>query len=155
MAYQWALLLNTFFLFGLFGAILTKIGTGEVFVDIARGLTGRVQGGPGLSAALSSALLGSLNGSAVANVVTTGTFTIPLMKRVGYSPKLAGAIEAAASSAGSNHATCHGCRCFPYGRDDRYNLCGSGTGCISSGFALHSCIDGFCSFRSRSSRFTT
>lgn len=88
------------FLFGLFGAILTKIGTGEVFVDIARGLTGRVQGGPGLSAALSSALLGSLNGSAVANVVTTGTFTIPLMKRVGYSAKLAGAIEAAASSAG-------------------------------------------------------
>ena len=88
------------FLFGLFGAILTKIGTGEVFVDIARGLTGRVQGGPGLSAALSSALLGSLNGSAVANVVTTGTFTIPLMKRVGYSSKLAGAIEAAASSAG-------------------------------------------------------
>ncbi|PYF82481.1 TRAP transporter 4TM/12TM fusion protein [Marinomonas alcarazii] len=88
------------FLFGLFGAILTKIGTGEVFVDLARGLTGRVQGGPGLSAALSSALLGSLNGSAVANVVTTGTFTIPLMKRVGYSAKLAGAIEAAASSAG-------------------------------------------------------
>ncbi len=88
------------FLFGLFGTILTKIGTGAVFVDIARGLTGRVQGGPGLSAALSSALLGSLNGSAVANVVTTGTFTIPLMKRVGYSPKLAGAIEAAASSAG-------------------------------------------------------
>lgn len=88
------------FLFGLFGAILNKIGTGEVFVDLARGLTGRVQGGPGLSAALSSALLGSLNGSAVANVVTTGTFTIPLMKRVGYSAKLAGAIEAAASSAG-------------------------------------------------------
>ncbi|MCW8355568.1 TRAP transporter large permease subunit [Marinomonas pontica] len=71
------------FLFGLFGAILTKIGTGEVFVDIARGLTGRVQGGPGLSAALSSALLGSLNGSAVANVVTTGTFTIPLAEACG------------------------------------------------------------------------
>jgi TRAP transporter 4TM/12TM fusion protein len=87
-------------LFSLFGALLTKIGTGKMFVDIARGLTGRVQGGPGLSAALSSALLGSLNGSAVANVVTTGTFTIPLMKKVGYSPKLAGAIEAAASSAG-------------------------------------------------------
>lgn len=88
------------YLFGLFGALLARIGTGEMFVDIARGLTGRVQGGPGLSAALSSALLGSLNGSAVANVVTTGTFTIPLMKRVGYSPKLAAAIEAAASSAG-------------------------------------------------------
>lgn len=88
------------FLFALLGTFLMKIGTGEVFVDIARGLTGRMQGGPGLSAALSSAMLGTINGSAVANVVTTGTFTIPLMKRVGYSPTLAGAIEAAASSAG-------------------------------------------------------
>ena len=88
------------FLFALLGTLLMKMGTGEVFVDIARGLTGRVQGGPGLSAALSSAMLGTINGSAVANVVTTGTFTIPLMKRVGYSPTLAGAIEAAASSAG-------------------------------------------------------
>lgn len=88
------------FLFALLGALLMRIGTGEVFVDIARGLTGRVQGGPGLSAALSSSLLGTINGSAVANVVTTGTFTIPLMKRVGYTPTLAGAIEAAASSAG-------------------------------------------------------
>jgi len=88
------------FLFALLGTLLMKIGTGEVFVDIARGITGRVQGGPGLSAALSSAMLGTINGSAVANVVTTGTFTIPLMKRVGYSAKLAAAIEAAASSAG-------------------------------------------------------
>src|SRR3546814_16685441 len=76
-----------------------KVGTGEVFVDIARGITGRVQGGPGLSAALSSALLGTINGSAAATVVPTGTFTIPLMKRVGYTPTLAAAIEAAASSA--------------------------------------------------------
>ncbi|SFP44455.1 TRAP transporter permease [Tranquillimonas alkanivorans] len=88
------------FLFALLGGLLMKIGTGEVFVDLARGLTGRMRGGPGLSAALSSALLGTINGSAVANVVTTGTFTIPLMKRVGYTPTLAGAIEAAASSAG-------------------------------------------------------
>ncbi|MEW5421738.1 TRAP transporter permease [Amorphus sp. 3PC139-8] len=88
------------FLFALLGGLLMRIGTGEVFVDLARGLTGRVQGGPGLSAALSSSLLGTINGSAVANVVTTGTFTIPLMKRVGYTPTLAGAIEAAASSAG-------------------------------------------------------
>ncbi|MAW85150.1 MAG: C4-dicarboxylate ABC transporter permease [Phyllobacteriaceae bacterium] len=88
------------FLFALFGGVLMRIGAGEVFVDIARGLTGRVQGGPGLSAALSSALLGTINGSAVANVVTTGTFTIPLMKKAGYTPRLAGAIEAAASSAG-------------------------------------------------------
>lgn len=88
------------FLFTLFGTLLMKTGTGEVFVDVARGLTGRIQGGPGLSAALSSTLFGTINGSAVANVVTTGTFTIPLMKRVGYSAKTAGAIEAAASSAG-------------------------------------------------------
>lgn len=88
------------FLFSLLGGLLMKIGTGEVFVDIARGLTGRTRGGPGLSAALSSTLLGTINGSAVANVVTTGTFTIPLMKRSGYSATLAGAIEAAASSAG-------------------------------------------------------
>jgi TRAP transporter 4TM/12TM fusion protein len=88
------------FLFALLGTLLMKIGTGEVFVDIARGVTGRMQGGPGLSATLSSALIGTINGSAVANVVTTGTFTIPLMKRVGYTPVLAGGIEAAASSAG-------------------------------------------------------
>ena len=88
------------FLFALLGGLLMKIGTGEVFVDIARGLTGRMRGGPGLTAALSSTMLGTINGSAVANVVTTGTFTIPLMKRAGYSATLAGAIEAAASSAG-------------------------------------------------------
>lgn len=88
------------FLFALLGGLLMKIGTGEVFVDIARGLTGRMRGGPGLTAALSSTMLGSINGSAVANVVTTGTFTIPLMKRAGYTKNLAGAIEAAASSAG-------------------------------------------------------
>ena len=88
------------FLFTLLGTLLMKMGTGEVFVDIARGLTGRIQGGPGLTAAVSSAMLGMINGSAVANVVTTGTFTIPPMKRVGYSARLAGAIEAAASSAG-------------------------------------------------------
>jgi TRAP transporter 4TM/12TM fusion protein len=88
------------FLFALLGTFLMKIGTGGVFVDLARGVTGHVQGGPGLSAAISSTLMGTINGSAVANVVTTGTFTIPLMKRVGYSPNVAGAIEAAASSAG-------------------------------------------------------
>lgn len=88
------------FLFSLLGGLLMKIGTGEVFVDIARGLTGRMRGGPGLTAALSSTMLGTINGSAVANVVTTGTFTIPLMKRAGYSATLAGAIEAASSSAG-------------------------------------------------------
>jgi TRAP transporter 4TM/12TM fusion protein len=88
------------FLFALFGTLLLRTGTGEVFVDLARALTGRAQGGPALSAVLSSSLMGTINGSAVANVVTTGTFTIPLMKRLGLSATTAGAVEAAASSAG-------------------------------------------------------
>jgi len=88
------------FLFALFGTFLVKTGTGEVFVDLARAITGRTQGGPAVSAVISSAMFGTINGSAVANVVTTGTFTIPLMKRVGFSAITAGAVEAAASSAG-------------------------------------------------------
>ncbi|MEJ2624762.1 MAG: TRAP transporter fused permease subunit [Pseudolabrys sp.] len=88
------------FLFALLGTFLMKVGTGELFVDVARAITGRTQGGPGLSAVLASSMLGTINGSAVANVVTVGTFTIPLMKRVGYSAATAGAIEAAASAAG-------------------------------------------------------
>jgi TRAP transporter 4TM/12TM fusion protein len=88
------------FLFALFGTFMVKTGTGAVFVDLARAITGRTQGGPAMSAVVSSALLGTINGSAVANVVTTGTFTIPLMKRAGFSAKTAGAVEAAASSAG-------------------------------------------------------
>src|SRR5690606_30659367 len=83
------------FLFAFLGMLLMRIGTGEVFVNIARGITGRVQGGAGLSATLASAMLGTINGSAVANVVTTGNFTIPLMRRTGFSAKTAGAIEAA------------------------------------------------------------
>ena len=87
-------------LFALLGNVLMRMGTGQVFVDIARGMTGRVQDGAGLSATLASAMLGTINGSAVANVVTSGTFTIPLMRRTGFTPVTAGAIEAAASSAG-------------------------------------------------------
>jgi len=88
------------FLFSLLGVLLIKTGMGEVFVQLAYALTGRVQGGPALTAVVSSAFVSSINGSAVANVVTTGTFTIPLMKRTGYRPEVAGGIEAAASSAG-------------------------------------------------------
>lgn len=88
------------FLFSLFGAVLIRSGVGEIFVQLSYALTGRVQGGPGLAAVISSTLFGSINGSAVASVVTTGSFTIPLMKRTGYRPAVAGAIEAAASSAG-------------------------------------------------------
>ncbi|WP_321332723.1 TRAP transporter fused permease subunit [Breoghania sp.] len=88
------------FLFSFLGVLLMKSGLGQTFVDLAHALTGRVQGGPALTAVVSSTLFSSINGSAVAGVVTTGTFTIPLMKRAGYRPKTAGAIEAAASSAG-------------------------------------------------------
>ena len=87
-------------LFSLLGGLLLRTGLGQVFVDLAHALTGRVQGGPALTAVISSTMFSSINGSAVAGVVTTGTFTIPLMKRTGYRPKVAGAIEAAASSAG-------------------------------------------------------
>ncbi len=87
-------------LFSFLGTLLLKTGLGQVFVDLAHALTGRVQGGPALTAVISSTMFSSINGSAVAGVVTTGTFTIPLMKRTGYRPKVAGAIEAAASSAG-------------------------------------------------------
>lgn len=87
-------------LFSLLGGLLLRSGLGQVFVDLAHALTGRIQGGPALTAVVSSTMFSSINGSAVAGVVTTGTFTIPLMKRIGYRPKVAGAIEAAASSAG-------------------------------------------------------
>lgn len=87
-------------LFIIFGAFLEKTGMGELFNNLALGLTGSSAGGPAKVAVVSSAFLGSINGSAVANVVTTGAFTIPLMKRSGYHPEFAGAVEAAASVGG-------------------------------------------------------
>lgn len=88
------------FLFVLFGSLLELTGAGEFFVDLAFSVTGRVRGGPAQAAVFSSALMGTINGSGAANVVTTGTFTIPLMKKVGYKPSMAGAIEAVASNGG-------------------------------------------------------
>lgn len=87
-------------LYILFGELLNVFGAGQFFIDIAYALTGRMRGGPAEAAVVSSALMGSINGSAVANVVTTGTFTIPLMKKVGYEPAFAGAVEAVASTGG-------------------------------------------------------
>ena len=87
-------------LYIIFGQLLDKFGAGKFFIDISYALTGRMRGGPAEASVLSSALLGSINGSAVANVVTTGTFTIPLMKKVGYKPEYAGAVEAVASTGG-------------------------------------------------------
>lgn len=87
-------------LFIIFGAFLEKTGMGELFNSLALALAGGSAGGPAKVAVISSAFFGSINGSAVANVVTTGAFTIPLMKRLGFIPEFAGAVEAAASVGG-------------------------------------------------------
>lgn len=86
--------------FLIFGSFLAVSGAGKAFMDFAFALTGTRQGGPAQSAVVASALFGSVSGSGVANVATTGTFTIPLMKRVGYEPYFAGSVEAAASMGG-------------------------------------------------------
>jgi TRAP transporter 4TM/12TM fusion protein len=87
-------------LFILFGTLLQETGGGQFFLDLAISLTGRYTGGPAKAAIISSALMGTMSGAATANVVTTGSFTIPLMKNVGYKPEFAGAVEAASSSGG-------------------------------------------------------
>ena len=88
------------YLFVLFGALLELTGAGEFFVDISYALTHKLKGGPAQAAVYSSMLMGTINGSGAANVVTTGTFTIPLMKKVGFKGEFAGAVEAVASSGG-------------------------------------------------------
>lgn len=85
------------FLYVLFGSLLDKAGAGNYFIQLSFGLLGHLRGGPAKAAVISSALTGMISGSAIANVVTTGTFTIPLMKRVGFSPEKAGAIEVSSS----------------------------------------------------------
>ena len=88
------------FLFVLFGSILEKAGAGNYFIKIAFALLGHLRGGPAKAAVVASALSGLYSGSSIANVVTTGTFTIPLMKRTGFSPEKAGAVEVASSTNG-------------------------------------------------------
>jgi TRAP transporter 4TM/12TM fusion protein len=88
------------FLFILFSAALDKTGGGKFFLDLSQALLGRFRGGPAKVAVVASALMGTISGSAVANVAGTGCITIPLMKKLGYKPKTAGAIEAVASSGG-------------------------------------------------------
>lgn len=88
------------FLFLLLGAFAKRTGLGDLFIDLALSLTGRTTGGPAKAAVVSSGLMGSISGSSVANTVTTGSFTIPLMKRVGYNSQFAAAVEAAASTGG-------------------------------------------------------
>jgi len=91
---------NTVFLFVLFGSMLDKIGAGHFFNDLALSLLGRFKGGAAKAAVVSSGLTGLFSGSSIANVVTTGTFTIPLMKKCGYPGKIAAATEVAASTNG-------------------------------------------------------
>ena len=100
----WSTPLNTFsvyiFLFILFGAFLERMGAAEIYVRLAFALTGRSRGGPAKAAIFASGLTGSITGSANANVVTTGSFTIPMMKRAGFRPEIAAGVETAASTGG-------------------------------------------------------
>ncbi|MFL0583151.1 TRAP transporter permease [Solibacillus silvestris] len=88
------------FAFLLFGAFLVKTGVGEYFNDLAIAIAGKLTGGPAKVAIFSSALQGTISGSSVANVVTSGSYTIPMMKRLGYNKNFAGAVEASASTGG-------------------------------------------------------
>ena len=85
------------FLFVLFGALLEKAGAGRYFIELALSLVGHLRGGPGKACVVSSALFGMISGSSLANLMTVGTFTIPLMKRAGFTPEKAGAIETCSS----------------------------------------------------------
>lgn len=87
-------------LFILFGSFVERSGAGQLFMDFALALAGHTSGGPAKVAVITSSLFGTVSGSAVANVMTTGTFTIPLMMRTGYRPAFAGAVEAVASTGG-------------------------------------------------------
>ena len=88
------------FLFILFGAFLEKTGIGKLFIDIADAIAGWAAGGPAKVAVITSALEGTVSGSSVANTVGSGSFTIPMMKKLGYRPEFAGAVEASASTGG-------------------------------------------------------
>jgi len=87
-------------LFVIFGAFLERSGGGQFFMELAMATTGKSRGGPGKIAVISSSLFGTISGSAVANVMVTGQFTIPMMKRTGFQPHFAGAVEATASTGG-------------------------------------------------------
>lgn len=88
------------FLFILFAAYLEKTGLGQFFIDLANAVAGWARGGPAKVAVISSGLMGTISGSSVANVAGTGSLTIPMMKKLGYKPEFAGAVEAAASTGG-------------------------------------------------------
>lgn len=88
------------YLFVLFGSLLKEVGGGDFFINLALGLTGHVRGGPAKTAVIASSLFGMISGSGMANVASTGQITIPLMKKTGYKPYFAGAVETVASAGG-------------------------------------------------------
>ncbi len=93
--------ISTFvFHFVLFGVIAQRMGLGQFFIDVAQVIAGRYSGGPAKVSVLSSSLFGTISGSSIANTVTTGSLTIPAMKRIGYQRHFAGAVEAASSTGG-------------------------------------------------------
>ncbi len=95
-----SVMVRIIFLFMLFSAFFQISGAGEFFIQIANSLAGRWRGGPAKVAVIASSLFGTISGNSVANVVTTGSFTIPMMKKTGYRPYFAGAVEATASTGG-------------------------------------------------------
>lgn len=109
------------FLFIMFGACLEKTGISQFFIDLANAAAGWAVGGPAKVAVLSSALQGTISGSSVANTVSTGSFTIPLMKSLGYEPEFAGAVESAAST-GADNAACNGFGSIPHCRFGRHTV---------------------------------
>jgi len=100
MGTAFGVLLNLVLVFIVFGAVLSRTGAGEALIKIAFALTGRMRGGPAHGAVIASMAFGTMSGSTVANVVGTGSFTIPLIKRRGFTPRFSGAVEAAASTGG-------------------------------------------------------
>src|SRR5205814_7276382 len=91
---------NILMIFIVFASVMLYSGVGQFFMDISVALAGRFRGGPAKVAVLSSGLYGTISGSSVADCYATGSFTIPLMKKIGYTPEIAGAIEACASCGG-------------------------------------------------------
>ena len=106
-------------LFVIFGAFLEKCGAQKFFVDFPLAAVGHKMGGPAKVSVIASGLFGSISGSAIANTVSTGAFTIPMMKRAGFRPHVAGGIEPAASIGGMFMPPHHGCRGLHHGRADR------------------------------------
>jgi TRAP-type uncharacterized transport system fused permease subunit len=103
-------------LFMVFASLLGESGAGKFFIELATAATGRFRGGPAKAAVVASACFGSISGSAIANVAGTGCLTIPLMKKIGYSPTFAGAVEAVSSNAGRSCPPSWAPRVYPGGQ---------------------------------------